>query len=82
MVDGGECQLMSRNGHPFKQWDTLKHDIVAILRGRSAILDGELACLAPDGRARFHRLMFRREAPFSWRSICSNSMVRICASRR
>ena len=64
MVDGGQCQLISRNGNPFKQWDTLKRDIAATLRGRSAILDGELVCLAPDGRARFHRLMFRCEAPF------------------
>lgn len=55
---------MSRNGHPFTQWETLERDIAATLRGRSAILDGELVCLAPDGRPRFHRLMFRREAPF------------------
>jgi bifunctional non-homologous end joining protein LigD len=24
IIDGGECRLMSRNGHPFIQWDTLK----------------------------------------------------------
>ena len=40
---------MSRNGHPFGQWDTLKRDLAATLRGHSVILDGELVCLAPDG---------------------------------
>ena len=55
---------MSRNEHTFKKWDSLKRDIVTRLRGRSVIVAGELVCLAPDGRARFHRLLFRREAAF------------------
>ena len=39
-------------------------DIVAhVVRARSAILDGEIACLGPDGRSRFYDLLFRREWP-------------------
>lgn len=64
IVDDGQCRLMSRNGHPFGQWETLKRNIAATLHGHSATLDGELVCLAPDGRPRFHRLVFRRDAPF------------------
>ena len=30
----------------------------------SAVLDGEICCLDPDGRADFYRLMFRRDRPF------------------
>jgi bifunctional non-homologous end joining protein LigD len=30
----------------------------------SAILDGELVSLEPDGRSNFHRLMFRRDWPY------------------
>src|SRR2546426_10292616 len=29
----------------------------------SCVLDGEIVCLAPDGRSRFYDLMFRREWP-------------------
>ena len=34
------------------------------MRCRSAILDGEIVCLDPDGRSNFCALMFRRRAPF------------------
>lgn len=64
IVDDGTCELMSHNGHPFTQWDTLKRDLAGTLRGHSATLDGELVCLAPGARPRFHSLMFRPEAPF------------------
>jgi hypothetical protein len=39
---------VSRNGHAFKQWPSLKQEIARALRCRSAVLEGEIACL---GRA-------------------------------
>lgn len=55
---------MSRNGHVFTQWDPLKREIASSLPCRSAIVDGEIACLDPDGRSNFYHLLFRRRAPF------------------
>lgn len=63
-VDNGRCDLISRNGHTFTQWESLTHAIGKTLRCRSAILDGEIACLDPYGRSNFYALMFRRRAPF------------------
>ena len=34
------------------------------VRCKSAVLDGEICCLGPDGRTNFNRLMFRREWPY------------------
>jgi bifunctional non-homologous end joining protein LigD len=34
------------------------------VRCRSAVLDGEIVCLQPDGRSHFYNLMFRREWPY------------------
>ena len=31
---------------------------------KSVVLDGEICCLGPDGRTRFHDLLFRREQPY------------------
>jgi len=53
-VENGRCQLVSRNGHAFSQWDSLTREIAASLRCRSAVLDGEIACLDPvESRVRF-----------------------------
>src|SRR6266850_622841 len=45
----------------------LKHDgfraLAHAVRAHSAILDGEVVVLAPDGRSKFYDLMFRREWP-------------------
>jgi ATP-dependent DNA ligase len=49
----GRCQLVSRNGHVFSQWDSLKREIASSLACRSAVVDGEFACLDPDGRSNF-----------------------------
>ena len=58
------CRLLSRNGHTFTQWDALTREIATSVRCRSAVLDGEIACLDDDGRSNFYALMFRRRAPF------------------
>ncbi len=34
------------------------------MRCRSALLDGEICCLLPDGRSDFYPLMFRRQQPY------------------
>jgi hypothetical protein len=33
-------------------------------RCQNAILDGEIACLEPDGRSHFHKLLFRHALPY------------------
>jgi bifunctional non-homologous end joining protein LigD len=58
------CQLVSRNGHIFTGWPTLAAAVAQAVRCRSAILDGEICCLTPDGRSDFYRLLFRRDAPY------------------
>ena len=63
-IENGHCQLVSRNGHMFKQWASLTREIAASVQCRTAVLDGEIACLDPDGRSNFYALMFRRRAPF------------------
>jgi bifunctional non-homologous end joining protein LigD len=63
-VNGRRCQLISRNGHPFKSWPQLAEEIAHAVRAHSAVLDGEIVCLGPDGRSRFYDLLFRREWPY------------------
>ena len=55
---------MSRNGHTFTRWDALQREIASSIRCRSAVLDGEIACLDSDGRSNFYALLFGRRAPF------------------
>ena len=63
-VRGHRCELVSRNGYTFKQWPQLSEEIAHAVRARSAVLDGEICCLEPDGRTHFNKLLFRREWPF------------------
>src|SRR5262245_28603829 len=63
-IEHSQCRLVSRNGHTFTSWESLKREIAASVRCRSAVLDGEIACLDADGRSNFYRLLFRRAAPF------------------
>jgi bifunctional non-homologous end joining protein LigD len=63
-VEDGRCRLVSRNGHVFKSWPHPAEELASITRCSSAVLDGELCCVDPDGRTNFYRLMFRRERPF------------------
>jgi bifunctional non-homologous end joining protein LigD len=42
----------------------LAEEIAHSVRADRAILDGEIECLAPDGRSRFYDLMFRRDWPY------------------
>ena len=54
-LENGRCRLVSRNGHTFTQWDALTREIAMSVRCRSAVLDGEIACLEEDGRSNFTR---------------------------
>jgi bifunctional non-homologous end joining protein LigD len=63
-IDGHHCRLVSRNGHVFKGWPQLAEELAHSVRCYSAVLDGEICCLEPDGRSNFQRLMFRRDWPF------------------
>jgi bifunctional non-homologous end joining protein LigD len=61
---GHRCELVSRNGHTFKQWPQLAEEIAHAVRAHSAVLDGEICCLEADGRTHFNKLLFRREWPY------------------
>jgi len=63
VVSHGTCQLVSRNGYVFTQWDALAGAIARSIGARSAVLDGEIACFGADGRTDFYGLMFRRREP-------------------
>jgi bifunctional non-homologous end joining protein LigD len=63
-IRGHRCELVSRNGHVFKSWPQLAEELAHAVRCRSAMLDGEICCLEPDGRTHFNKLLFRREWPY------------------
>lgn len=58
-IDGHHCRLVSRRANVYKSWPYLCEE-----RCSSAVLDGEIVCLQPDGRSDFYSLMFRRDWPF------------------
>jgi ATP-dependent DNA ligase len=64
-VEGGACQLVSRNGNVFKTFGPLAQAIGQDLSGRTAILDGEIVHPGTDGRPLFYELI-RRRGPFSF----------------
>ena len=63
-VKGHHCTLISRNGHIFKSWPQLAEEVAHSVRAHSAILDGEICCLNPDGTSNFKDLLFKKEWPF------------------
>ena len=62
-VDGHQCTLRSRRGHVYTQFPMLNEELAHAVRAPSCVLDGEIVCLAHDGRSLFHRLLFRRDWP-------------------
>jgi hypothetical protein len=60
----GETFVGIRLSEQNKSWQYLCDELAHAVRCRSAVLDGEIACLEPDGRSHFYNLMFRREWPF------------------
>jgi bifunctional non-homologous end joining protein LigD len=59
-IEDGQCDLVSRNGHTFRNFKHLGEWIGANLRVESAVLDGEIACVDDSGRSVFNDLLFRR----------------------
>jgi ATP-dependent DNA ligase len=47
-LEGGDCRLLSRNGHRFSGFGDLEESLAQTLRGHTAVLDSEIVCL--DGR--------------------------------
>jgi bifunctional non-homologous end joining protein LigD len=63
-IDRYSCRLISRSGHVFGQWPQLAEELAHAVRAESAVLDGEIVCLKPDGNSDFNALLFRREWPY------------------
>lgn len=63
-IDGHHCRLISRRGNVFKSWPYLNVELAHGVRCIQAVIDGEIACLAADGRSVFNHLLFRREWPY------------------
>ena len=51
------CAMFSRRGNHFRRFDQLSRRIQAELRGRDAILDGEVVAIDGTGRVDFYGLM-------------------------
>src|SRR5690349_13636231 len=58
-IENGTCRLISRNRNPFKTFPRLCSAIADTIRC-SAVLDGEIVFVGPDGQPRFYDLMRRR----------------------
>ena len=61
-IDDGVCELVSRRRNPYKSFRELANSLRQ-LKVKSAIIDGELACLDSEGRSIFNELLFRRGCP-------------------
>ena len=62
VIHGGRTELISRNGHPFNSFDTLRRAMTAPGSGKT-VLDGEIVCLDKRGRPQFNDLLFHRGEP-------------------
>jgi bifunctional non-homologous end joining protein LigD len=58
-----ECTLVSRNGNAFRSFEGLRLGLPTDLNVRTAVLDGEIACLDSTGRSVFDDLLYRRREP-------------------
>lgn len=63
-IDGHRCRLVSRRNNEYKSWPQLAEELAHAVRCHSAVLDGEIVCLQPDGRSHFYNLLFRRDWPY------------------
>jgi bifunctional non-homologous end joining protein LigD len=62
VIHDGRTELISRNGHPFSSFDTLRKVMTAPGGGKT-VLDGEIVCLDKRGRPQFNDLLFHRGEP-------------------
>jgi bifunctional non-homologous end joining protein LigD len=61
-ISDGKCELVSRRDNVYKSFGPLC-DVMAPLKVKSAILDGEIVCLDSEGRSVFYELLYRRGQP-------------------
>jgi bifunctional non-homologous end joining protein LigD len=66
-VDEATIAIWSRRGNDFTGAFPELRGLTAALRGRSAVLDGEIVCMGPNGRTSFNSIR-RRWAPGTVRS--------------
>jgi bifunctional non-homologous end joining protein LigD len=59
-VSAGKGELISRNGNTFRGFADLAAWIAENLPVKSAVLDGEIACVDDGGKPRLRDLLFRR----------------------
>jgi bifunctional non-homologous end joining protein LigD len=57
VIDQGQCRFFSRNRHRLNGFDELGRALVDETKADTAILDGELAVIDPDGRSLFAAMM-------------------------
>jgi len=69
-LENGAARLLSRSGNTFKSFAGLCAGLAAEVPVRNCILDGEIVCLAPDGRALFDKLLYRRAEPYFYAFDC------------
>jgi len=62
VIQNRQCQLISRNGHPFNSFDSLRKSLTVPYDGKT-VLDGEIVCLDKRGRPQFNDLLFHRGEP-------------------
>jgi bifunctional non-homologous end joining protein LigD len=64
-IEQGKCRLISRKGNEFESFRTMNESILAELKVKSAVIDGEIVCLNGDGKPEFRDILSRRgEPPF------------------
>src|SRR5262249_46596163 len=59
-IENAQCDLVSRNGNTFRNFKDLTEWIGENMHVKSAVLDGEIACVDECGRPVFSDLLFRR----------------------
>jgi bifunctional non-homologous end joining protein LigD len=62
VIHDGRCDLISRDGHPFNSFDSLRKDLSVRCSGQT-VLDGEIVCVDRRGRPQFNDLLFHRGEP-------------------
>ena len=62
-IEQGKCRLISRNGNDFRSFRTLDESLLAELKVRSAVLDGQIVLLNDAGKTEFRDLLFRCGEP-------------------
>jgi hypothetical protein len=62
VIQNGRTELISRNGHPFNSFDSLRKSLT-LPHDSKTVFDGEIVCLDRRGRPQFNDLLFHRGEP-------------------